>query len=59
MVKKISEQEFRNEKDGLVLVDFYADWCGPCRMVGPVVEELSEEITDMNFRKVNVDEGKI
>lgn len=56
MVKKISEQEFRNEKDGLVLVDFYADWCGPCRMVGPVVEELSEEITDMNFRKVNVDE---
>ncbi len=39
-----------------VFIDFWASWCGPCQMVGPVVEELSEEITDIKFAKVNVDE---
>ncbi len=38
-----------------VFVDFYADWCGPCKMVGPLVEELSNEMTDVKFVKVNVD----
>lgn len=38
-----------------VFVDFYADWCGPCKMVGPVVEELANENTDVKFVKVNVD----
>jgi thioredoxin 1 len=56
MVKKITEQEFQNEKTGLVLVDFYADWCGPCKMVGPLIDELSEEMENIQFRKVNVDE---
>ena len=50
-----------NEYDALlkdnqsVFVDFYADWCGPCKMVGPLVEELSKEYTDIKFVKVNVD----
>ncbi|MBR3364054.1 MAG: thioredoxin [Solobacterium sp.] len=40
----------------LVFVDFYADWCGPCKMLGPVVEELAGETPDVTFVKVNVDD---
>jgi thioredoxin 1 len=39
-----------------VIVDFYADWCGPCRMVGPIVDEIAEERDDIIVGKVNVDE---
>jgi len=56
MVKKITQEEFQQEKTGLVLVDFYADWCGPCKMVSPIIDELSEEIESIQFRKVNVDD---
>ena len=40
-----------------VLVDFYADWCGPCRMVAPVLEELARETTDARIVKVDVDQN--
>ena len=57
-MKIIKSVEEFNEitTNGKVLVDFYATWCGPCRMLAPVLEELSEEISDVQIIKVDVDE---
>lgn len=55
-----SSKEFEQEvlsSTKPVLVDFWAEWCGPCRMVGPVVEELSKEYSAIDFVKVNVDQN--
>lgn len=43
------------EHKGLVLVDFYADWCGPCKATGPIIEELASDMSDVRFVKVDVD----
>lgn len=59
MVKQLTNEEFeKNVKnsDKLVFVDFYADWCGPCRMMASVVEEISEEVDGVDFYKVNCDD---
>lgn len=58
MVKQVTAKELM-ERTGFVLVDFYADWCPPCRMVSPVLEELSEQIEDVEFLKINVDEQRL
>ena len=60
MVIKLTGDTYENEvvkAEGTVLVDFYADWYGPCKMQGPIVEQLSEERTDVKFCKLNIDEA--
>lgn len=61
MALNISDKNFENEvlkSDKPVLVDFWASWCQPCKMMGPVIEELSEEHKEYKFCKVNVDENE-
>ena len=56
---KISKENFASEvlnSNKPVLLDFYADWCGPCRMVGPIVSEIANERNDVKVGKINVDE---
>jgi thioredoxin 1 len=66
LTRKKSNVEHANEAsfdqlvlntDVPVLVDFYADWCGPCKMIAPVLEEVAREATDAKIVKVNVDEN--
>ncbi|MBM6839439.1 thioredoxin [Clostridium saudiense] len=58
-MKVIKEYEFVNEvKDGLVLIDFYAEWCGPCKMLSPVLEQINKEHKDVKVVKVNIDDSR-
>lgn len=56
---KMTTQSFKeaiqNTKD-LLVVDFWAEWCGPCKMLAPVFEELEKDFPDVTFGKINVDE---
>ena len=58
-VLHINKDNFHKEvlnSDKPVLLDFFASWCGPCRMVGPILDEIAEEREDIKVCKVNIDE---
>ena len=57
----INKDNFENEvlkSDKLTIVDFFATWCGPCQMLAPVLEKISNENTDINIFKVDIDESQ-
>lgn len=59
-MEKIYEEEFQQRvlsAEHPVVVDFYADWCGPCKMLSPILEQLERDNDDFEFFKVNVDEN--
>lgn len=56
---KMTTQSFKEAMQntkGLLVVDFWAEWCGPCKMLAPVFEELEKDFPDVTFGKINVDE---
>ena len=56
MLKKLDSNNFSTQiSANTTLVDFYADWCGPCKMIAPIVEEIANERADITVGKVNVD----
>ena len=59
-VLTITEENFEKEvlnSEKPVLIDFYADWCGPCKMQSPIVDKIADERTDVKVGKINVDEN--
>lgn len=57
---KITDENFEQEvlkAEGTVIVDFYADWCGPCKMQAPIIEKIAEENPNVKVGKLNVDEN--
>ena len=57
-ILKLNLENFESEilnRSGIALVDFYADWCGPCKMIAPVIEDVAQERQDIAVGKVNVD----
>lgn len=61
MATQVSDDNFEQEvmqSDKLVLVDFWAEWCGPCKQLGPIIDELATEMSDkVSIYKMNVDEN--
>lgn len=55
IIKSMDEFKALIQSSKKVVVDCYADWCGPCKMLAPVVESVSEQLTDIKFVKVNID----
>lgn len=60
MIDEIYQEEFTEKvinSPNIVVVDFFANWCGPCKMLSPVLEELESQNFDVDFFKVNIDEN--
>ena len=60
-VLKITDQNFEEEilsSETTAIIDFYADWCGPCKMMSPIIDEIAAENTDIKVGKVDVDENQ-
>ncbi len=59
-IKKLTDESFdKDTQHGVVLVDFYADWCGPCRMMTPVLEKVADEMKDhVTVAKVDIDHSQ-
>lgn len=58
--KKITDASFASdvlEAKGFVMIDFWAEWCGPCRQLGPIVDEVAAEMKNVTICKMNVDEN--
>ena len=60
MVEEIKEIEYEEKiKNGKVVIDCFANWCGPCKMLSPVLDNIASELSDIKFYKINVDEAEI
>lgn len=60
-VLKITSENFEKEvlnSDKTTIIDFYADWCGPCKMMSPIIDEIAEENENVKVGKLNVDEAQ-
>lgn len=58
MVTELSADTFKQKINDLSLVDFYAEWCGPCKQLAPVLEQLEKELPKIKFYKLNVDHAQ-
>jgi thioredoxin 1 len=60
-MKTLNKSEFEKQiiqNKGVAVVDFFAEWCGPCKMMSPIFEEVAKEVKDVTFGKINVDENQ-